>query len=52
MHEIVISFPCDVQNTQLIATLLALIFVRGMYGTRCVSAMDEQRVRLHYYVCA
>ena len=35
---------------QLIATLRALIFVRGMYGTGGVSIMDEQRVRLYSYV--
>ena len=32
-------------------TLLALIFVRGMYGTGFVSAMDEQRVRLFVSLC-
>ena len=43
----------DVQNMlqwQLIATPLVLIFVRGMYGTGFVLAIDEQRVSLYDYV--
>ena len=33
-----------------IATLLALIFVHGIYTTGFVLVMDEQRVRLYRYV--